>query len=212
VSSLEYFLYRNNYNPTRGHELKVLIQDNLIVLNPKNSVTNSLYSIDILYILKSFIKNQKLVEMEIKLVVISTNLNYKINIATNIYLNKERCYFISLGSTIARFNILQKSLRRNKKYVSLLMNSIKSLLNNSIYFTIGGKKNLNTKVFLFINGPNQLFYLLKDLSTYINNYSNQCNNYIYINPLIKNSNNYFKRIKAIKKRIKKKLIKKFYKN
>jgi hypothetical protein len=160
--------------------------------------------------LRLFTNNQEL--KKINIVINSINLNHKINLLTNLNLGSEKSLFFSLGSTLIRFNILQKSFRRNKKYINLLMSSFKTKLNLIISQIVRSKKNLKTKVYLSIYGPNQSFIVLKDLSVLIDNFNNQLGSYIFIRPLIKNSNNYFKKVKAIKKRIKKKLIKKFYKN
>jgi hypothetical protein len=157
-----------------------------------------------------FTNNQELKRIDI--VINSINLNHKINLLTSLNLGSEKGLFFSLGSTLIRFNILQKSFRRNKKYVNLLMSSFKIKLNLLISQIVRNKKNLKTKIYLSIYGPNQSFIILKDLSVLIDNFNNELGSYIFIKPLIKNSNNYFKRVKAIKKRIKKKLIKKFYKN
>jgi hypothetical protein len=44
------------------------------------------------------------------------------------------------------------------------------------------------------------------------NFKTDINSQVFIKPSLKNSIVFYKRVKAIKKRIKKKLIKKFYKN
>jgi hypothetical protein len=160
--------------------------------------------------LNLILKNQEL--KRINVTINSVNLNHKINFSTNLYIQSGGHSFFSLGSTLVKFNILQKSFRRNKKYVNILINSLRTKLNWLASSVVKSKKVIKTKFYLSIYGPNQSFIILKDLSLFIDIFDNQSGSFVYIKPLVKNSNNYFKKVKAIKKRIKKKLIKKFYKN
>ncbi len=206
IINFNHYVFKKNYNIVNNNILKFLIYENLTSLKPKTKY----YWLSFLPTLRLFTNNQEL--KKINIVINSINLNHKINLLTNLNLGSEKSLFFSLGSTLIRFNILQKSFRRNKKYINLLMSSFKTKLNLIISQIVRSKKNLKTKVYLSIYGPNQSFIVLKDLSVLIDNFNNQLGSYIFIRPLIKNSNNYFKKVKAIKKRIKKKLIKKFYKN
>jgi len=132
-------------------------------------------------------------------------------------------YFLSYGIILKKLNLLQKSLRRSKKYYSLLVNNFKNIFNTvftsrhlkSYELKNINKVNLNISIIghLYLNRFTQSLILsINDVlkSHKLDRIDNKFG--VFLIPNYKNSNNTFKKIKAIKKRIKKKLIKKYYKS
>jgi hypothetical protein len=115
--------------------------------------------------------------------------------------------YISYGMILIKFNLLIKSLRRSKKYISILVNHFKSVFEN---IKKNEEKNTKTSLLIRIKG----FQLVASnlLIREVLNDRLDLGSKIFFKTSIKNSIKFFKKIKAIKKRIRKKLIKKLYKN
>ncbi len=138
----------------------------------------------------------------INLNINSSNNNVKININNN-----KNSMYISYGMILIKFNLLIKSLRRSKKYISILVNHFKSVFEN---IKKNEEKNTKTSLLIRIKG----FQLVASnlLIREVLNDRLDLGSKIFFKTSIKNSIKFFKKIKAIKKRIRKKLIKKLYKN
>lgn len=149
------------------------------------------------------------------------NFNCKLNILKdeNKFNNTNQSIFISYGVSLRRFNILQKSFRRSKKFYSIFLNNLREKLLKSKILLFKEYKGLDsikfTNVNVFVLGCFYSNVFIKSFLLLINELvykSNVSNFNFFIKPNFRNSNNIFKKVKAIKKRIKKKLIKKYYKS
>lgn len=149
------------------------------------------------------------------------NFNCKLNVFKDGYNsnNTNQSIFISYGVSLKRFNILQKSFRRSKKFYSIFLNSLREKLFKSKILLFKDYKGLDsinfTNVNVFVLGCFYSNVFIKSFLLLINELvhkPNVSNFNFFIKPNFRNSNNIFKKVKAIKKRIKKKLIKKYYKS
>ncbi len=137
-----------------------------------------------------------------------------LNISQKIYNNKctilknKNLYTFSIGSILKYFKIKQgKYVRRSLKGVKIILNFLKNFLKKKFFF----QKNKLNNFILTISGfdYNSLF-LKKNYKNFF--LKNQINSFLLVNLKVSFTKTKDKKIKAIKKRLKKKIILNFIKS
>ena len=208
-----------------------------LIINNRNKLrgvvlTSSLFSFNFYYLFLSKCilnyTNNNLYKKNsyINIKVNFKNFNCKVSLFSDSYNNStlnnstlDQSIFVSYGTSLKKFNILQKSLRRSKKFYSIFLNNLRDILLRSkiLFLKDYSKSNQinSVNINIFVSGCFYSNNFIKSFSLLINeiiNKSNDKNFNFFFKPNFRNSSNIYKKVKAIKKRIKKKLINKYYKS
>lgn len=136
------------------------------------------------------------------LVLVNSTMNPKF------YLKSDINRVLSLGSILKMFNVEGKKYRKSKKYHKLIVLYFKTLLN--ISFTKNKlKESFNSMYFKNIGYFNNIMLFKKIIQLWFSTYNFK--KYYFINSQLCSNKLHTTKVKAIKKRLKKRFIKQFYK-
>ena len=193
----------------RKFKKKTHLISNINLIKIKSNLTRRVYKNINFY--KKYTTNQntvKKIQVNKQTPVVVTISQKKFNPKCTLY-SKKIINTFSVGSIIKYFKVKQaKYIRRSLKGLKIFLNFLKNIL-EKIYL----KQNKNKHILFNITGVDyNLVFLKKKIKTLITKKHNINNLFFLINLRISFSKKKEKKIKAIKKRLKKKIISGFIKN